>query len=64
MTPAEAAINVEFVNETDVDNAVKEALQRAHVTLEDLRQQAQASRFVSDQARTAWFVISPFVARA
>jgi hypothetical protein len=62
MTPAE--IHVEFATERDVAAAVGSALSNAGVTLDQLRQQAQDSRFTSERARSAWFVISPFVAHA
>jgi hypothetical protein len=65
MTPEEvAAIEVQFASEEDVTEAVGSALTRAGLTLEQLREQARQSRFSSERARTAWFVISPFVARA
>lgn len=62
MAPAE--IHVEFATDNDVDAAVDSALADVGVTLDQLRKQAQISRFTSERARSAWFVISPFVANA
>jgi hypothetical protein len=44
-----------------VDVAVRRALEGAHISLEELRNQAAHSRFSSERARMAWFVISRFV---
>ena len=62
MTPAE--IHVEYASDKDVAEAVDCALVGAGVTLEQIRHQAQVGRFTSDRARSAWFVISPFVVHA
>jgi hypothetical protein len=56
--------HVESATDEDVQAAVARALESAGVSLEELRAQAEASRFSSDAARLAWFVISPFVGRA
>jgi hypothetical protein len=62
MTPSE--VHVEFATDKDVAEAVGSALASAGVTLDQLRRQARESRFSSESARSAWFVISPFVAHA
>jgi hypothetical protein len=62
MTPQVA--EVEIADESDVRAAVKRALDEAGVSLDELRRQAKESRFQSESARLAWFVISPFVADA
>lgn len=63
MTPAEAAVRVEVADDEDVKLAIEGALTSAGVTFDELRRQAVCSRFQSERARTAWFVISPFLAR-
>jgi hypothetical protein len=63
MTPAELAVDVQVADDEDVRVAVQNALRGAGVTLEDLRQQAAASNFVSERARLAWFMISPVANR-
>lgn len=60
VTPSE--IRVDVAHRRDVDRAVRKALKNADVTLEDLQAQAASGRFCSEQARVAWFAISPFVA--
>jgi hypothetical protein len=62
MTPE--PIDVQFASNEDIDEAVGRALTAAGVTLDQLREQARASRFTSERARTTWFVISPFVAHS
>jgi hypothetical protein len=62
MTPAEMAIRVEIADDADIDAAVASALADAAVSVEDLITQARAGRFQSEEARLAWFAISPFVA--
>jgi hypothetical protein len=62
MTPSEAAVEVQIASDDDIDVAIGRALSSAGATLEQLRDQARRSRFASERARTAWFVISPLVA--
>ena len=61
MTPAEASVNVEVATAEDVKAAIQKALKDAGVTLLALKEQAEAGRFSSENARLAWFAISPFV---
>jgi hypothetical protein len=61
MTPAQAAVTVEIVGDAEVRAGVKRALKSAGVSLEELAEQARASRFSSERARLAWFMISPVV---
>lgn len=53
---------VESADDSEMQDAVAATLAAAGVTIEDLRQQAAESRFVSERARRAWFVVSPFLA--
>jgi hypothetical protein len=53
---------IEFADDGEMAAAVTSTLAAAGVTLDDLRQQAGRSQFVSERARRAWFVVSPFVA--
>lgn len=62
MTPAQAAVEVYLVDEEEVRAEIARVLEEAGVTLEELREQAEASRFRDESARLAWFVVSPFVA--
>jgi hypothetical protein len=62
MTPAEMAVRVEIADDADIDAAIASALADAGVSLEDLITQARAGRFDTEEARLAWFAISPFVA--
>jgi hypothetical protein len=59
MTPQVA--EVEIATDADVDAAIRRALDEAGVTFEELREQARVSRFSSERARRAWFVVSSFV---
>jgi hypothetical protein len=61
MTPAQKAIDVQVADEKDVQAAIRRALKGAGVSCEELVEQARTSRFASERARLAWFVISPFV---
>ena len=63
MTPAQAAVTVEIVGDAEVRAGVKRALKSAGVSLEELAEQARASRFSSERARLAWFMISPVVSQ-
>jgi hypothetical protein len=63
MTPVRMDADVEVADEQDVNVAISRALERAGVSLDELRQQAMGSHFSSERARMAWFMISPFVAR-
>lgn len=58
MSPAEAATKVELANDADLQAAARAALRRAGVTREELERQAAESRFSSERARQAWFVVS------
>jgi len=53
---------IESVDGVEMQQAVAATLAAAGVSVEDLRRQAGASRFVSERARRAWFVVSPFLA--
>lgn len=55
---------VQVASDADLKRAMNKALKRAGVTLEELRQQARQGRFSSEQARLAWFAISPIVTRS
>ena len=53
---------VECADDSEMQDAVAATLAAAGVTVEEIRQQAVESRFVSERARRAWFVVSPFLA--
>ena len=53
---------IESVDGVEMQQAVAATLAAAGVSVEELRRQAAASRFVSERARRAWFVVSPFLA--
>ena len=62
-SPVEAtSMIVECADDSEMQDAVAATLAAAGVTVEELRQQAVESRFVSERARRAWFVVSPFLA--
>lgn len=61
MTPAQMAVEVQVADEEDVRAAIELELTEADVSLEELLEQARTSRFQSERARLAWFVISSFV---
>lgn len=63
MTPAAQAIEVIELTDDDLRNAVQSALDSAGVTLEQLQDQARRSRFETEEARLAWFVVSSIVDR-
>jgi hypothetical protein len=58
MSPAERSVVVEEATEADLREAIQNALVAARVTLDELREQARTSRFSSEEARYAWFVVS------
>jgi len=53
---------VESADDSETQDAVAATLAAAGVTVEELRQQAAESRFVSERARRPWFVVSTFLA--
>jgi hypothetical protein len=61
MTPAQASVDVEVATDDDLRAAIRDALESAHVGLDELREQAKTSRFASEDARVAWFMISDLV---
>jgi hypothetical protein len=60
MTPQVA--DVEIAEEADIQAAIQRALDDAGVSLDELRRQARESRFETERARLAWFIVSAFVA--
>jgi hypothetical protein len=61
MTPAQMAVSVEIADDADIEAAVERAVAASGVSLDDLANQARSGRFHSENARLAWFAISPFV---
>ena len=61
MTPDQAAVVVEYATDEDIEVAVQSALESAGVSAEELKAQARSGRFSSENARLAWFAISPFI---
>ena len=57
-------IHLELLDESDVREAIDNALTAAACTWEELQQQAEAGRFSSEVARRAWFVVSSLAAPA
>lgn len=53
---------IESADDAEIQRAVAATLAAAGVGIEELRRQAAESRFVSERARRAWFVVSPFLA--
>ncbi len=53
---------IESADDAEMQEAVTATLAAAGVSVEELRRQAAESRFVSERARRAWFVVSPFLA--
>ncbi len=51
-------IHLELLDESDVREAIDNALAAAACTWEELQKQAEAGRFSSEVARRAWFVVS------
>lgn len=60
MTPEQAAVTVEVASNSDVEIAIARAVKDAGVSVEALKAEAASGRFQSDDARLAWFAISPF----
>lgn len=50
--------NVVTATDADLRAAIRNALARADLTMEEIEEQARTSRFSSEEARRAWFVIS------
>ncbi|WP_298343578.1 hypothetical protein [Ferrimicrobium sp.] len=61
MTPDQAAVVVEYATDEDIEIAVRSALEGAGVSAEELKGEARSGRFSSENARLAWFAISPFI---
>ena len=57
----ETSVIIESADDADMQQAVAATLAAAGVGVEELRRQAAESRFVSERARRAWFVVSPFL---
>lgn len=57
----ETAMIIDSVDDVDMQQAVAATLTAAGVSVDELRRQAAASRFDSERARRAWFVVSPFL---
>ena len=55
-------IHLELLDESDVHEAIDNALAAAECTWEQLQEQAEAGRFSSEIARRAWFVVSSLAA--
>jgi len=58
VTPAQASVEVQEASGDDLREAVRDALEVAGLTLDELREQARRGRFSSEDARLAWFVVS------
>lgn len=58
----EAPMVIESADEAEIQEAVTATLKAAGVSVDELRQQAAESHFISERARRAWFVVSPFLA--
>lgn len=54
-------IHLELLDESDVREAIDNALDAAACTWEELQRQAESGRFSSEVARRAWFVVSSLV---
>jgi len=61
MTADQAAVVVECATDEDIEIAVRRALESAGVSAQELKAQARSGRFSSENARLAWFAISPFI---
>lgn len=61
MTPSQLAVDVQDADAEDVQEAIRLALTEAGLTLEELQAQAHSGRFSSEDARMAWWAVSPFV---
>ena len=55
-------IHLELLDESDVREAIDNALAAAECTWEQLQDQAKAGRFSTEVARRAWFVVSSLAA--
>ena len=55
------SVTVEHATKEDIEIAVRRALESAGASAQELRAQARLGRFSSEDARLAWFVISPFI---
>ncbi len=53
---------IESADDAEMQQAVAATFPAAGVSIEELRRQAAESRFVSERARRAWLVVSPFLA--
>lgn len=54
-------VTVEYATEEDIEIAIARALKSAGVSAQELKAQARSGRFSSENARHAWFAISPFI---
>jgi len=61
MTPAQRAVEVYEVNDSEIRSAIALVLAEAGIEEDALLAQARAGRFESEAARLAWFAISPFL---
>ena len=52
MTPSPAAVDVQVATDEDLREAIDDVPQAAGVSLEELREQAEASRFTSEDAES------------
>ncbi|MHB1783615.1 MAG: hypothetical protein ACYCTE_13205 [Acidimicrobiales bacterium] len=52
---------IESLDDHEMQEAVEATLAAAGVSVDEIRQQAIEGQFVSERARTAWFVVSPFL---
>jgi hypothetical protein len=57
MQPCESTTEVFYVTDDDARNAMQNALNRAGLTLEELKEQGRNHRFESEDARLAWWLI-------
>jgi hypothetical protein len=57
-------VEVQVADDEDVRAAIAHELSEAGVTFDALLEQARKSRFQSERARLAWFVISSFVSES
>ena len=64
MTPSQMAVDVQDANAEDITAAINRALAEAGLTLDELVAEGQSGRFSSEEARMAWWVVSPFLEAA
>jgi hypothetical protein len=57
----ETSVIIEPADDADMQQAVAATLAAVGVGVDELRRQAAEGRFVSERARRAWFVVSPFL---